>query len=192
MWQASEITREFRWKPFHVRASKGDIIRGLSAPEGVADRLRLVCFAELQARDLFRYGAEKFRGIAPPDWISDWERFAVVEERHAQMLLTRMSELKVEPGARAVSDKLSSLCEAAPDALTFLYLLSSAEERGMEAGNILGRQMQAVDAESAAIFARIAEEEVEHVAMAKAALAGHDIETLRDQARAINAQVDAR
>ncbi len=192
MWQASEITKETRWSPFQVRAGKSEAIRGLTALDGVADRLRLVCFAELQARDAFRYGAARFAETAPKAWIEDWLRFAAVEERHAQMLLDRMAELGVEHGAKAVSDKLTALCEAAPDALTFLFLLSSAEERGMEAGSILGKQMQSVDPVSAAVFAQIAEEEVEHVAMAKAALKDHEEEALRVRARAVNAVVDPR
>lgn len=190
MWQASEITKRNRWTPFLVRAGRGDPIRTLTAGEGVADRLRLVCFAELQARDTFRCGARRFAGAAPVSWISSWLRFADVEERHAQMLLDRMAELRVEPGARAVSDKLTRLCDAASDHLSFLYLLSSAEERGMEAGFVLGEQMQAVDAESAAVFARIADEEVEHVAMAREALSGFSLDELRACAREINSRVE--
>jgi uncharacterized ferritin-like protein (DUF455 family) len=186
MFNSKEITFQNKWLPFKVRDEKPELIRALTAPEGVADRLRLVAFAEVQARDIFRFGADQFKGIAPAEWIEEWLRFADVEERHAQMLLNRMSDLGADPGARFVSDKLWRLCKLAGDPILFLFLLSSAEERGMEAGFILGEQMKAVDAESAAVFAQIASEEVEHVDSAKAALAGHEFEALRERAKATN------
>lgn len=175
------------YAPFRMAAGKPDAIRALQAPGGVGDRLRVVAFAELQARDLFRYGAEHFKNEAPDAWKSEWLRFAEVEDLHAQLLLTRMSELGLEPGERTVSDKLSRLCRAASDPVTFLFLLASAEERGMESGNILGHQMQAVDPASAAIFARIAEEEVEHVTSARTALAPFALPELKEKARALSA-----
>lgn len=182
--QSSTITFENHWSPF--RLGKPDAIRALSTPEGVADRLRVVAFAELQARDAFRWGAERFPE-APAEWREEWLRFAEVEDRHAQMLLSRMAELGIDPAARAVSDKLTRLCRKAEDAVTFLFLLSSAEERGMEAGFVLGQQMLAYDPISAAIFAQIAEEEVEHVESAKRALASEPIDPLRERARNLSA-----
>lgn len=175
------------YQPFRISAGKPDAIRALQAPGGVGDRLRVVAFAELQARDLFRYGSEMFQREAPEAWRAGWLRFAEVEDLHAQLLLTRMSELGLEPGERTVSDKLTRLCRAASDPVTFLFLLASAEERGMESGNILGHQMQAVDPESAAIFARIAREEVEHVDAARSALAPYALPELKEKARALSA-----
>lgn len=187
MFNSKEISFQNRWLPFKVRDEKPEQIRELKAADGVADRLRLVAFAEVQARDIFRMGAERFAGVAPDNWLEEWKRFADVEERHAQMLLNRMSDLGFDPGARFVSDKLWRLCKLADDPILFLFLLSSAEERGMEAGFILGEQMKAVDAESAAVFAQIASEEVEHVEFAKLALAGHEFNVLRERAKATNA-----
>lgn len=186
--QSSSITLRGNWAPFSIATGRPDAIRALATPEGVADRLRVVAFAELQARDAFRYGAERFPEI-PAEWRETWLRFADVEDRHAQMLLTRMSELGIEPGARSVSDKLTRLCRRAEDAVTFLFLLASAEERGMEAGQVLGEQMKPFDAASAAIFAQIAEEEVEHVEMARAILAHHPVEPLKARAREISASL---
>lgn len=177
------------YSPFRIATGKPDAIRALQAPGGVADRLRVVAFAELQARDLFRYGAARFGEVVPPEWKESWLRFAEVEDVHAQLLLARMATLGLDPGERTVSDKLSRLCRAATDPVTFLFLLASAEERGMESGNILGEQMQAVDAESASIFARIAREEVEHVEAARAALSGVDLPALKEKARALSATV---
>ncbi|MGZ3705842.1 MAG: hypothetical protein ACXWP1_07895, partial [Bdellovibrionota bacterium] len=64
------------YSPFRPTGGKPDYVRPLDGKGGVEDRLRLVAFAELQARDLFRYGASKFAGVAPEAWISDWLRFA--------------------------------------------------------------------------------------------------------------------
>jgi len=182
--QSASFTFENNWGSFSL--GKPDSIRALSSPEGVADRLRVVAFAELQARDAFRYGAARFPEV-PAEWREAWLRFAEVEDRHAQMLLSRMAELGVEPGARVVSDKLTRLCRKAEDAVTFLFLLSSAEERGMEAGQVLGEQMKAYDPVSAALFAQIAEEEVEHVETATAQLKGVELEPLRAKARELSA-----
>src|ERR1700722_10346674 len=91
--QAASLSFDNSYAPFRLAEGKPDAIRGLTAPEGVADRLRLVAFAELQARDLFRYGALRFAGLVPESWSSDWLRFSIVEERHAQLLLDRMEAL---------------------------------------------------------------------------------------------------
>ncbi|MGZ3694991.1 MAG: DUF455 family protein [Bdellovibrionota bacterium] len=184
--RSGDIKRENQWQPFRL-AERGDAIRAMQGADGVADRLRLVAFAELQARDAFRSGAERFAGQIDETLRQTWLRFADVEDRHAQMLLARMTELGIEPGSRAVSDKLTRLCAKATDPIVFLFLLSSAEERGMEQGKLLGEQMLAVDEASAKIFLQIAEEEVEHVQMARDALATYDLIKLRDQARAVNA-----
>jgi uncharacterized ferritin-like protein (DUF455 family) len=182
--RSSEISYANEWHPFRIRA-KADAIRSLSTPEGIADRLRVVAFAELQARDAFLWGAERYPE-APAAWREAWIRFAAVEDRHAQMLLSRMEELKIPLEDRWVTDKLTRLCRLAEDPITFLFLLASAEERGMEAGFTLGEQMTPYDSTSAALFRQIADEEVEHVAMAREALAGHSQEPLRERARALS------
>lgn len=188
---SKNITEQNQWAPFKARLTKPDLIRAISTKEGIADRLRVVAFAELQARDAFLWGASRFPE-APEAWKKVWTEFAAVEDRHAQMLLNRMVELGVEPGERWVSDKLTKLCKEASDPVTFLFCLSSAEERGMEAGMALGKQMQPHDSVSAALFAQIAEEEVEHVAMAREALATYSYEELRERARALSALIESR
>ncbi len=187
MW-SKDIQFESRYKPFRPVPGKPDVVRPLVGVGGVEDRLRLVAFAELQARDLFRFGADRFGPVAP-QWAESWLRFAEVEDRHAQMLLTRMQELGHDPGARTVSDKLTRLCRATDDAVLFLFLLSSAEERGMEAGIILGGQMRKVDPISAEIFAQIAQEEVEHVETARLALAPFVASELQARARGLSTQL---
>lgn len=185
--QSASILPANNWAPFRLTSGKTDPVRAMTAPEGVADRLRIVAFAELQAREAFRWGAERFPE-APERWRKLWLEFADVEDRHAQMLLDRMSELGVDAGGRLVSDRLWQLCRKAEDWEMFLFLLSSAEERGMEAGFTLGRQMMPVDGKSAAIFEQIAHEEVEHVQMAKDAIGALPQEEMRERARALSAQ----
>lgn len=190
MIRSSDIHFGNGFKPFRTTKEKPDPVRPLSGPEGVADRLRLVAFAELQARDIFLYGIDRFAGEAHENWLDAWKRFAAVEDRHAQILLTRMEELKIEIPARAVSDKLTRLCRRAENPVDFLFLLSSAEERGMEAGFILGKEMLERDPMSAALFKQIADEEVEHVAMAREALSAYDLGTLKEKAKEINRNLE--
>lgn len=185
--QASAISYANAYAPFRLAAGKPDPVRALGSKGGVEDRLRLVAFAELQARDLFRLGEERFRGMAPEGWTQTWLRFSEVEETHTQLLLDRMEMLGLGIASRTVSDKLSRLCRKTEDPILFLFLLASAEERGMEAGFKLAAQMAPFDPDSAAIFARIACEEVEHVEMAKAALAPFAADRLQEQARTLSA-----
>jgi uncharacterized ferritin-like protein (DUF455 family) len=187
MINALSINFENNWNPYRI-APKQDMIRALGAPEGVADRLRVVAFAELQARDSFQWAADFFTE-APPEWRERWREFAAVENRHAQMLLDRAGELGVRLDERAVSDKLSRLCRVARDPVLFLFMISSAEERGMEAGFTIGEQMKPYDEVSAGIFRTIAEEEVEHVEMANKVLSGYNLEELKERARAANREI---
>lgn len=187
--RSADFHYDNQYGSFRTTAGKPDSIRKLEAPGGVEDRLRVVAFAELQARDLFRYGAERFAAEIPADWKESWLRFAEVEDLHAQLLLTRMAELGLAPGERTVSDKLSRLCRAATDPVMFLFLLASAEERGMEAGVVIGEQMKKVDPVSAAIFARIASEEVEHVEAATRFLAPYEEPKLQERARELAASL---
>ncbi len=74
--QSAQFHYQNGYKGFRTTSARPDTIRKLEAPGGVADRLRVVAFAELQARDLFRYGAERFGGEVPAEWRSNWLRFA--------------------------------------------------------------------------------------------------------------------
>jgi rubrerythrin len=182
--QAISIGYSNGWSPFKV-ATKADLVRPMQKLGGVEDRLRIVAFAEVQARDAFMWGAEHFKD-APQEWKEVWTSFAKVENRHAQMLLDRFFELGFALEARAVSEKLTKLCRASTDPITFLFLLASAEERGMEAGHILGKQMQSVDPISAKLFLQIADEEQEHVAHSKKILQDFDINELRERAKIVD------
>lgn len=190
-WLASSITEKSGWAPFQIQLQKPDLIRGMGSEEGIGDRLRVVAFAELQARDAFQSGVDRFSRAVPEYWSKQWLAFAKVEARHAQMLLDRMKVLGVSISARKVSDKLTRLCKTAQDPIVFLFCLASAEERGMEAGNQLKDLVAKYDPISAAIFEEIASEEVEHVRAAKEMLAPFSYDELREKARAVDREIFA-
>mgnify|MGYP001582628964 CR=1 FL=1 len=138
--------------------------RGITTPEGLGDRLRTAAFAEFQAREAFRRAAERF--VEAPEPLRDaWRRLAAEEGKHYGWLLARMKSLGVEPGARPVSDALFRALGKAADAAEFARLMADAEDRGRAAERSFQKALQARDPETAGIFARIAEEEDEHIAI---------------------------
>ncbi len=170
---AETVKEEQSWAPFCVVQGRPEKMRSLRSPQGVGDRLRAVAFAEIQAREGFLWGARTFID-APQEWKDTWLRFAEMENTHAQLLLNRAAELNVDVSERSVSASLMRMFRAADTAEVFYYLISTAEQRGMEVGLSMIKPMREVDAESAAIFERCAKEEEEHIAAAHAALENHD------------------
>lgn len=153
------------WSPFTLcppdeRAPKA---RGIATPEGLGDRLRTAAFAEFQAREAFRWAAERFVD-APQPLREAWRRMAEEEGKHYGWLRARMKELGVDPGARPVSDALFRSLGSAADAAEFARLMARAEERGRAAERSFEKSLETRDPETAAIFARIAAEEDEHIA----------------------------
>lgn len=179
---ASEIKPSNLWLPFAV-AAKADRMRSILAPEGVGDRLRAVAFAEIQARDGFQWGLDTFPN-AKPELRRVWAELRDMEAEHAQILLNRAQELGISLSARKVAPTLYRMFQTAASVETFLYLISTAEARGREVGLTMVEPMRSIDAESAAIFEKIAADEADHVAIADSFLAGLDLEVLRTQALA--------
>lgn len=175
---ADTVKEDLGWAPFRVAQGRAEKMRALNSPYGVGDRLRAVAFAEIQAREGFLWGARAFVE-APAEWRDTWLRFAEMENTHAQLLLNRAAELKVDLSERSVSDSLMRTFRRADRAEVFYYLISTAEQRGMEVGLSMIEPMREVDAESAAIFERCALEEKEHIAAALAALANHNLEAIK-------------
>jgi uncharacterized ferritin-like protein (DUF455 family) len=155
------------WSPFKVctRGERGDPPRGITTAEGIGDRLRTAAFAEIQAREAFLYGAERFTE-APEGLKTAWRGLALAEQRHLDWLLKRMQELGVDPAGRAVSDQLWVSLTSCTDAEDFAHYMASAEERGRKAGVRFQQALAEIDTESARIFGKIAEEEVEHIRLA--------------------------
>lgn len=187
--RAIDIRMQERWKPFRV-AERADRMRSIGIPEGVGDRIRAVAFAELQARDGFLWGLDRFPE-ALPELRAYWREFAAMEELHAQLLLDRAAELNVDLSERAVSDTLMRMFVRSDSADLFLYQISTAEERGMEVGTAMIRPIREVDPVSAAVFQRIVDDEVGHVSTARRFLGELDVLALRARAQSLAASSSA-
>lgn len=159
------------WAPFAVCDPDAypPAPRGASTADGLADRLRIAAFAELQAREAFRWAADTLLD-ATEELRSAWRRIADDEDRHLKMLLGRMAELGVRPDERLVSDRLWRSLRACKGTRDFVAYMKTAEERGRAAEESFRVQFAQRDPVTAAIFGKIADDEAEHIALgAKAA-----------------------
>lgn len=156
------------WSPFVTvpPGQRAAAPRALGSGHGVGDRLRAAAFAELQAREAFDWAADRFVD-APDKLIGTWRNLARAEQRHLGWLLQRMDELGVDPAGRPVSDGLWHSLMTCADAEHFCRWIADAEERGRAAGERIGRKLSGVDPITAAIFTKIADEEVAHIAVAR-------------------------
>jgi uncharacterized ferritin-like protein (DUF455 family) len=152
------------WNPFLVCEpdAYAPAPRGIRTPEGLGDRLRTAAFAELQAREAFRWAADTLLDAAP-ELRAVWRRFSSDEDRHLQLLLGRMAELGVRPDERPVSDRLWQSLRKCRTAREFSAYMKTAEERGRAAEESFQRSLETSDPVTAAIFGRIAADEAEHV-----------------------------
>lgn len=160
------------WAPFDVCAPDAfpPATRGVNTAEGLGDRMRTAAFAELQAREAFRWAADALPD-ADARLRAAWRRIADDENRHLNLLLDRMAELGVKPEARPVSDKLWRSLSACRSTREFVAYMKTAEERGRAAEESFRRQFAARDPVTAAIFGKIADDEAEHIELAARALA---------------------
>ena len=156
------------WFPFTIAqdGARGAKIRSISTPDGLGDRIRSAAFAELQAIHAFEWARAKFTEV--PGWLSDgWDRVITEEKNHLGWLLSRMETLGVDPGGRTVSIRLWNTLERSTSAGEFCFWITEAEEWGRKAAHAIAPQISARDPETAAIFERIALEELFHVALGK-------------------------
>ena len=162
------MTPSADWQRFRVAIppERTRAPRSVRTPEGVGDRLRTAAFAEVQARDAFRWAEQTFPD-APKALKSAWLRLANEEQRHLDWLLARMEELGAEVEERLVSDQLWKSLVACESAQDFTLYMANAEDWGREAGERISDQLDACDERSAALFARIAKEEQGHIAIAR-------------------------
>jgi len=155
------------WSPFQIIEGKkyADRTRPLETLEGIGDRLRSAAFAEIQAREAFLCAADTFCD-APAALKTAWRGLALAEQRHLDWLLKRMEELNIKVDERRVSDHLWYSLIACKTAREFALFMASAEERGRQAGERFHQALLSIDPITAAIFGKIAEEEVAHIALA--------------------------
>jgi uncharacterized ferritin-like protein (DUF455 family) len=105
---------------------------------------------------------------APASLRTAWKGLALAEDRHLGWLLRRLADLGGKPEDRPVSDQLwVSLTERCQTAGEFAHAMATAEERGRVAGLRFFEGLQSSDPETAGLFQRIAEEEIEHIALAQ-------------------------
>jgi uncharacterized ferritin-like protein (DUF455 family) len=161
------VTTQPDWAPFIVLEPerRPEPPRSIQTREGVEDRLRTAAFAELQAREAFRWAADRYSDV-PPGLAEAWRGLAVAEQRHLDWLLGRLSALGHAPSARPVSDRLWRSLTSCDTARSFAVFMAEAEERGRQAGVRFCEQLARTDPESAEVFGRIADEEVAHIALA--------------------------
>ena len=155
------------WSPFVVvpDGAKAPSPRSLSGPHGVTDRMRIAAFAELQAREAFRWGAATFDD-ASPELRQAWRDLADEEDRHLGWLLDRMEALGASPADRAVSAHLWRGLTGCDNAHSFAWYMAKAEDRGRIAGERFGESLASLDPTSAELFARIAADEADHIDLA--------------------------
>ena len=159
------------WKPFDVCEPDAfaPAPRGINTAEGLGDRLRVAAFAEMQAREAFRWAADTLLDASVP-LRAAWRRIADDENRHLELLLGRMAELDVKPGARPVSDRLWRSLRACKSAREFVPYMRTAEERGRAAEESFRRSLADRDPVTAALFGKIADDEAEHIALSRVEL----------------------
>lgn len=138
--------------------------RSLSTLEGLGDRLRFVAFAEKQAARAFSEAALRFTD-APAGLADAWRWVSQEEAKHEAWLLERLCELGLSVASVPVALDLYLSFERCHSAREFSLYMSSAEERGRVAGERFGQTLKARDPRTAEIFAQIAREESEHVAL---------------------------
>ena len=164
------------WSPFSLAApgERAEPIRGIITHEGIADRLRTAAFAELQAREAFRWAAHALDD-APPSLKLAWLGLAAAEDLHLGWLLKRMKELNIDVAARKVSDYLWLSLRSSQTAREFALFMASAEDRGRQAGERFHQAMISMDPISAELFGKIAAEEVEHIRLAQRYFPGEKV-----------------
>lgn len=155
------------WDPFLVAPNGGraDLPRSLDTLEGIGDRLRSAAFAEIQAREAFRWAASHFSD-APEDLRKAWVILSEAEDKHMGWLLQRMKDLEIGIQDRKVSDQLWNSLLSCQTAEEFALYMASAEERGRVAGVRFQQNLAQRDPITANIFGKIAEEEVAHIDLA--------------------------
>ena len=139
--------------------------RPLGTAEGLGDRMRSAAFAEFQAAAAFAWAAETF-AEAPRALREAWRNQIPQEQMHFDLIVARMAEMGFRLDERPVSRGLWDSLMACVSGLEFCVKIASAEERGRRAGLRLSEYLAADDPVTTAIFRRIAEDEVAHVALA--------------------------
>jgi len=103
---------------------------------------------------------------APDDLRRQWREQVPEEQEHSDLIIARMAELGFYPGDRPVSLGLWDALQTCQSAEEFAITIATAEERGRLAGLRLVKFLGKSDPITAALFQKIADDEVAHVALA--------------------------
>lgn len=150
------------WHPYQIGTAPK--VRSLQTTEGLGDRLRLVAFAERQAFHAFNEAALRFKD-APAGLVEAWKKVALDEARHEGWLVKRMEEIGEDISAVPVSLNLYHSLAHCSDAKSFSLYVADAETRGKVGAERFAEVLEKRDPITAKIFAQIAYEEREHIAL---------------------------
>jgi len=168
MSTSPEFIAPGNWPGFRIapRGERSDPPRAIETLAGVCDRIRAAAFAEIQARDAFLWAADHYEDA--PDVVRKcWRDLAAIEDKHLHWLLNRLSELAHSVDERQVSDQLWVSLKSCKTADEFAHYMAGAEERGRRAGERFFESLRDKDPVTAEIFGKIAEEEIEHIELAR-------------------------
>lgn len=150
------------WSPYNIGIAPR--VRPLQTVEGLGDRIRLIAFAERQAHYAFLEAAERFKD-APPELTEAWKWVALEESKHESWLLKRLAEIGQDVAAVPVNLNLYHSFSECKTARDFAFYISDAEERGRIGAERFAEVLQTRDPQTAKMFAQIALEEREHIAL---------------------------
>ncbi len=150
------------WSPYQI--GNPPKLRSMNTNEGLGDRLRLIAFAERQAFHAFTNAITRFKD-APEGLREAWKWVSLEEAKHESWLLKRMEAIGQDVSAVPVSLNLYHSLEKCQTAKEFAFYISDAEERGRIGAEKFAETLAVRDPETAEIFAKIAFEEREHIAL---------------------------
>lgn len=150
------------WSPYQIGIAPR--VRSLQLAEGLGDRLRLIAFAERQAFHAFNEAAARFTD-APQGLKDAWRWVALEEAKHESWLLERLEQLGQDISAVPVSLNLYHSLTNCQSARDFSFFVADAEDRGRIGAEKFAEALQTRDPVTAKMFARIALEEREHIAL---------------------------
>jgi uncharacterized ferritin-like protein (DUF455 family) len=154
------------WLPFQTCPSgeRPPIPRKLHLPEGLGDRMRTAAFAERQAVVAFAWAADHFSD-APEAVRQQWRAQVAEEQVHCDLISARMAELGFALDDRPVSLGLWETLQACKTGEEFAISIAKAEDRGRQAGLRMVKFLTKSDPTTAALFQKIADDEIAHIAL---------------------------
>ena len=150
------------WSPYQIGIAPR--VRSLQTAQGLGDRLRLIAFAERQAFHAFNEAALRFKD-APIELLEAWKWVALEEAKHESWLLKRLEEIGEDVASVPVSLNLYQSLANCQSAREFALYVADAEERGRIGAEKFAEVLKTRDPATARMFAQIAFEEREHIAL---------------------------